>query len=240
MKKRIHVQFFLLCLLASSLFTIVNAQNKSVFITPRISLQSDFQKADFKDNQFPFEFKEHTATQLNYGIDLLFDKYLTDKLSVYIGAGYFRNKFNFKKFYDHRLLNIGTDSIPLGTATRNYIYHFIRFPVGVDYTIISTKKETYKIGGEIIFNCSFQKIYNGGKPFPNANNKLSKFQYSGNTINLFATVAIPINSNSFFEIEPYIRIYDIYKKDKVFYENPSENITHSFDALGLSLKYSFI
>ncbi|MDQ6843299.1 MAG: hypothetical protein M3Z92_02955 [Bacteroidota bacterium] len=236
--KKFHFKFFFSCLLTSLLLTI-NAQNKSFFITPRISLQSDFQKADFKDARFPFEFKEHTATQLNYGIDLLIDKYLTDKLSVYIGAGYFRNKFNFKKFYDHQLLNIGTDSIPLGTATRNYIYNLIRFPLGVAYTIISTKKKTYKIGAEIIFNCSFQKIYNGGKPFPSANNKLSKFQYSGNTINLFATVAIPINSNLFFEIEPYVRLYDTFKKDKVFYENPSENITHNFDALGLSLKYSF-
>ena len=237
--KKFHFKFFFSCLLTSLLFTIVNAQNKSFFITPRISFQSDFQKDDFKDIRFPFEFKEHTATQLNYGLDLLFKRCITDKLGVYVGAGYFRNKYNFKKFYDHHLLNIGTDSIPLGTATRNYIYHFIRFPVGVDYTIISTKKETYKIGGEIIFNYSFRKIYNGRKPFPDANNKLSELQYSGYAINLFATVSIPISSSSFFELEPYVRLYNTYKKDKVFYENPSETNKHSFDAAGLSLKYSF-
>ena len=122
------------------------AQNKNVLISPRGSFQSDFQKADFKDNKFPFEFKEHTATQLNWGTDLLIEKYLTDKLSVYIGAGYFRNKFNFKWQYDHQLLNSGRDSIPIGTSTKNYIFHLLRFPIGANYQILKRNNYAFYFG----------------------------------------------------------------------------------------------
>ena len=217
--------------------TIAMAQKNKFSIGLRVPVQIEFQKEDIA---YPIilSSKEQIATVLNYGIDCLAEKEIDKKISAYIGIGYFRDKFNFKKFYDHRLLNIGTDSIPLGTATHNYIYHLIRFPFGFFYTISTIKRSVYKIGGEIIFNYSFQKIYNGGKPFPDANNKVSKFQYSGNSINLFACIAIPITSYKFLELEPYIRVYNTYKKDEILYENPKETISHTFDALGLSIKYS--
>lgn len=227
-----------LFLITLVLFQQSFGQKNKLLIGIRIPVQLEFQKEDIS---FPVIFlpKEQTTTVLNYGVDFLAEKKVYKKISAYVGIGYFRDKFNFKRFYDHRLLNIGTGSIPLGTATRNYVYHLIRFPLGVSYTILSTQRKIYKIGSEIIFNYSFIKTYNGGKPFPHANNKLSEFQYSGNAINFFASISILINSDSFLELEPYIRVYDTYKKDKILYENPAETATHSFDALGLAFKYSF-
>lgn len=211
------------------------AQNNKFLLGLRVPVQLEFQQEDIA---FPIVFlqEKQTATVLNYGIDFLAEQGFSKAIGAYTGIGYFRNKFNFKKFYNHRRLNIGTDSIPIGTSTHNYIYNLLRFPLGISYTITSTQRGICKIGGEIIFNYSFQKIYNGGKPFPDANNELSKFQYSGNTINLFACIGIP-TSFSFLELGPYVRIYHTYKRDEILYEDPKEKITNNFDALGISIKY---
>ena len=93
------------------------------------------------------------------------------------------------------------------------------------------------MGTEFIINYSFNRIYNGGKPFPAANNKLSVFSYLGNSINLFGRFKLPINSNKFIEVEPYMRVFNIYKKDEILFENPNENISRNFDAFGLSIIY---
>lgn len=216
------------------------AQNKDVFITPSISFQSDFQKADFKDNRFPFEFKEHTATQLNWGIDLLIEKYLTNKLSVYIGAGYFRNKFNFKRQYDHQLLNNGRDSIPIGTSTNNYMFHLLRFPIGANYQILKKNKYDFILGLENVVNFSFQQIYNGRKAFPEATNKYKGFNYYGNTVLLFAGISKHVSHSSLLQLGPYLRLLNIYKrKDLFLYESNRKPYIRAFDAVGLSLKYAF-
>lgn len=213
------------------------AQKNNFFIDVRIPVQVDFQKEDIG---FPVRFipKEQTATVLNYGIDGLAEKKFGEKVRAYAGAGYFRNKFKFRKLYDHQLLNIGRDSFPIGTFTHNYIYNLIRFPFGISYTITINQKNEFRIGSEIVFNCSYRKVYNGGKPFQNANNKYSGFQYSGYAINLFTCIAIPISGNSFFELEPYIRLYHTYRQDEILYENPDNTMKKRFNALGLSLKYS--
>ena len=119
----------------------------------------------------------------------------------------------------------------------NYIYNLVRFPLGIIYEIKTTSKSVYKIGAEIILNYSFQKIYNGGKPFPNANNKISDFQYSGNSVIVFTSIGIQITSYSLLELEPYLRIYHTHKKDQILFEDPKESIKNSFDALGVIIKY---
>jgi hypothetical protein len=229
-----------LILLSASLFFFSNitiAQKKEFSIGVRIPVQIEFQKQNIA---FPIVFvpKEQTATVFNYGIDVLAKKRFGKKESAYAGIGYFRDKFGFKKFYDHQLLNAGTDSLSIGTTTRNYIYNLIRFPLGFSYKVASNKNTEYKIGGEFILNYFFQKVYNGGRPFPSANNKVASFQYSGCSLNVFTGISIPIASYSLLELEPYVQVYHTYKQDKILYEDPNKTVKKVFDAIGLSFKYS--
>lgn len=238
MRKGIIVNKLITFLFGFFLFiSFARAQENSLSIVLRIPIQVEFQKEIIKSASISLQ-KEQKATVLNYGIDAIVQKTVFQQISLYAGVGYFRNKFDFKRFYNHQLLNIGRDSIPLGTSTRNYVYNFLRFPIGMIYQIKTTRKNLCQIGGEIIFNYSFEKIYNGGKPFPEANNKISDFQFSGNSLILYATIAIHVNGSSFLELEPYLRIYHTYKKDKVLCEIPSESKKTSFDALRLMIKYS--
>ena len=235
-EKLIIYCFTLLLLFA---FNNLNAQNKGVFISPRISLQCDFQTAEFKDNKFPFEFKEHAATQLNRGLDVLIEKQVTDKFSVYIGTGYFRNKFNFKRQYNHQLLNNGRDSIPIGTSTKNYIFHLMRFPIGANYQILKRNDYDFILGIENVMNFSFQQVYNGAKPFPEATNKYTQFNYYGNTVLLFGNISKHLYPGSLLQIGPYVRLLNIYKRKDIFiYETNSKPYIRVFDGVGLSLKYA--
>lgn len=112
-KNKSTLPLFLLCIFLNiSVKNILFAQKKEIFFSARVSVQSDFQKADFTDITYPFTYKKHSATTANFGIDILVEKEVASKWNAYVGAGYFRNKFSFKRFYDHRLLNIGTDSWP--------------------------------------------------------------------------------------------------------------------------------
>ena len=96
------------------------AQNKKISFALRIPLQLDFQKE--KIERVPVgASKDQKPVVLNYGIDILANKDYGKNINTFIGIGYFRNKFNFKRFYAHRLLNVGTDSTPVGTSTSNYI-----------------------------------------------------------------------------------------------------------------------
>lgn len=235
----IFISFFLFLISCILFSTVVVAQNKKFSITARIPLQIDFQKATFKDVHFPFEFKEHSVIATNWGIDLLSEKEITKKLGVYIGIGYLRDRFNFQRFYDHQLLNIGTDSLPIGTTVYNYTYHLFRLPIGIAYKIIETKKLDLQVGFENIFSFSFLQIYNGAKPFANANNKLSHFRYFGNSIMFFIQFSKPISNTSSLKLEPYLRISNTYRKDPILYENANETNARTFDAFGLAIKYSF-
>ena len=206
----------------------------------RISLQSDFQKANFKDTQFPFEYKEHSASQINWGIDVLAGKEIFKKWHGYIGVGYFKNKFNFKRAYDHTLLNPINDSIPLGTSTSNYTYNLIRFPIGLSYRLVSKNKIAVNLGIEGIINFSFSQVYNGTKPFPDANNRLKKFDFFGNSLLLFGQITSEITKKKHLQIEPYIRVLNLSKgKNPILYESTSKTISKTFDAIGISINYSF-
>jgi len=241
-KNKSTLPIFLLCSFLS-LFLFKNAllaQSKETFFSARVSVQSDFQKADFKDISFPYEYKKHSTTTINFGIDALIEKEITKKITAYIGAGYYRNKFTFSRFYDHRLLNIGTDSILIGTGTRNYTFHLLRWPVGIYYQLVKINKYALNFGLENIVNFSFQQVYNGSKPFPNANNKLSKFQYFGNSILVNINIEKKNTQNSFLQFGPYIRLFNTYKrKDPILFDYTDKNYSRGFDAIGLSIKYSF-
>jgi hypothetical protein len=188
----------------SLLFTLIitcgsiEAQIKFAQVSLRTLSQLDFQKADFNSASFPFEFKEHKNTSANFGLDVLIEKSITKKLSIYGGVGYFRNRFNFQRRYDHVLLNFGRDSVPIGTSTRNYDFLLLRIPVGIIYNISAAKKVALSIGIENIINFSFKQIYNGTKPFPEANNEYTKFNYYGNSVLVFLQVSKDFSNKSSF------------------------------------------
>lgn len=240
-KKKLPVLILLLLALSSVLFkNTLLAQRKEIFFSARVSVQSDFQKADFKDISFPYDYKRHSTTTINFGIDALLEKEITKRITAYVGAGYYRNKFTFSRFYDHRLLNIGTDSIPIGTGTRNYTFHLLRCPVGIYYQLTKINKYALNFGLENIVNFSFLQVYNGAKPFPDANNKLSKFQYFGNSILVNINIVKKNSQNSFLQFGPYLRLFNSYKrKDPILFDYADKNYSRCFDAIGLSIKYSF-
>ncbi len=225
----------LLFLLANSLF----GQSDKLLISTKVSLQSDFQKATFKSVNFPFENKEYSATSLNWGIDILVEKGIPDNLSFYAGIGYFKNKFDFIRAYDHKLLNGAADSIPIGTSTKDYTFHILRFPIGITYRLIKKGKYSFNIGLENLINFSYQQVYNGRKPFPEANNKYSDFKYYGNSILLFGRISKQVSQSSFLQLEPFVRVSNIYKrKDPFLFEDNTKPYSRFFDAIGLSLRYS--
>ena len=214
--------------------------NKSLF-SVRFSVQSDFQKATFKDTRFPYELKEHKASQINWGLDFLSTKKISNRSNVYFGIGYFRNKLNFQRAYDHQLLNSGRDSFPIGTATYDYTFHLLRIPVGLSFLILKKNKYDVSLAIEQTVNFSFQQVYNGQIPFPNANNKSSKFKYYGNSILLFVPISKHFSENSQIGIEPYVRLLNIYqRKDPILFENESKLNSRFFDGIGVSIKYSTI
>lgn len=241
MRKVPLVATLLLLVCNSLLFeNFIIAQTHKTFFSIRASIQSDFQEADFKDIQFPFEFRKHSTTTMNWGADLLAEKEMANNWNVYIGIGYFRNKFNFKRAYDHKLLNPGTDSIPLGTSTTDYVFNLLRCPIGISYRISKKNKYKFDVGIENAINFSFQQAYNGTKVFPNANNKHSKFKYYGNSILFLVRISKQASRNSVLQLNPYIRILNIYKrKDPFLFENNSTPYSRTFDATGISLIYSF-
>ncbi|MGH2565744.1 MAG: hypothetical protein ACRDE5_14605, partial [Ginsengibacter sp.] len=134
----------------------------------------------------------------------------------------------------------GTDSISIYTRTRNYTYHLFRVPVGFTYSFKKQKKYLFSLSVENIFNFSFKQVYNGAKPFPNANNKYSNFKYYGNSVLLLFRVSKQLSGSSFLQLAPYIRVSNIFQKeDKFLYEYDTKPYSRFFDAIGLSLEYSF-
>jgi hypothetical protein len=206
----------------------------------RFISQLDFQKSDFKSLNFPYDIKEHKRTTANFGIDILFDKVSRNRnSSIYYGLGYYREKFNFSRIYNHFLLNIGNDSSSIGTSTQNYIYSNIRLPFGVEIELKSSEKYKIKFGIENVINFSFMQKYNGSIPFPNANTTYSKLKLNNNSILIFLDANFKTSSNSYFSIIPFIRLSSFKKQnDLILFESNNKLKVNFFDAIGLSLKYS--
>ncbi len=218
---------FLLFILFSA---ISFSQTKKLSIQVRLPIQLDFQKAEII---FPLRTEIKKANTMNFGCDALL-KYEFSKFSFHSGIGFFRNRFNIKRPYDHQALNIGVDSLPIGTYAFDYNYSLLRLPIGASFTFLENKKMNFNIGFDFLNNFSFKRRYNGRVPFEGANTVYNGFNYFGNSLNLFLSL-----SNKSFEVEPYVRIYNNYKKDRFLKENENEKITRYFDAIGLSIRYSF-
>jgi hypothetical protein len=223
--KKVALLLFLINLFESSF-----SQTSNIQLQVRLPLQFDMQKAEII---LPLSTKIQKANTINFGLDAL-TKLKIKKVSIFTGLGYFRNRFNIKRGYNHQALNPGIDSLPIGTDTENYNYSLFRLPLGLSFQVVETKKMKINIGAEFINNFSFKRKYNGRMPFEGANNVYNKFNYFGNSVHLFTGI-----STRNIEFQPYVRIYNNYKKDKILKENENETITRYFDAFGISILYSF-
>ncbi|MBI1780982.1 MAG: hypothetical protein HYR66_06380 [Sphingobacteriales bacterium] len=164
--------------------------------------------------------------------------YNTRNFMLYSGIGFFRNRFNIKRGYDHQALNLGRDSLPIGTETNNYIYSILRLPIGIGYQVMQNKKLSLDIGAEYLFNFSFRRKYNGAIPFTGANTTYKGFTNFGNSLHVFISASKTISKKT-ISLEPFIRIHNRYHKDRFFNEKENESISRNFDAFGISFKYSF-
>lgn len=214
-------------------------QTRKVIISARISSQLDFQKSSFKNSQFPFEYKEQTSQKINWGLDVLAERKLSKSWYLNGGLGYYKNTFNFKRAYDHRLLNAGTDSIPIGTSTNNYTFHLLRFPIGIGYQVYKNNRYLFNVGLEHIVNFSFAQNYNGSKAAPDASTTRHKFEYYGNSVVLIGRITKASTKSRQIHLEPYIRVLNFYNdKNDVLFEYGSKPVTRYIDAFGLSIKFS--
>ncbi|HEY5462881.1 MAG TPA: hypothetical protein VIJ95_06465 [Hanamia sp.] len=203
-----------------------------------IEEQIDFQKEAFALG-FPGIITTHKETTFNYGLDILAIKKINFKLDLYGGMGFFRNKFNFSKYYNYQLLNPG-DSIPLGLATKNYVYSLLRVPLGINYYLKSFKSKKISLSMENILNFSFLQIYNGAKTSFNFKNKMKKFKFYGDNFLIKINLEQCIKSSNCLMISPYIRIFNLYNhNDPVLYQNRASTYIRWVDAIGLSMQYSF-
>jgi hypothetical protein len=223
-------RFFLFMFMAVG----AQAQEQAVSLSVRVPVQLEFQKAVITYGRD--EIQKNTA--FNFGIESLIEGRISTRISVSAGVGYFRQRFNIKRQYDHMSLNPGIDSLPYGSKTSNYDYHLLRAPVGVRY-FISPVASSLSLSLDYIPSFSVSSKYNGKQHIPNANQKQKKFMFFSHALNV--SIRIPVYGKAWnhFNIEPYLRILHIYKKDAIFFEHSSETITRSFDAIGVSFAYQF-
>jgi hypothetical protein len=235
----IFIEFFsslkklsILIILFLFIFTAaVSAQEVKTRLEVRLPVQYERQKEII--NYGPPQTQK--ASAINFGIDALI-KFQFVKVTVSGGVGYFRNRFNIKRPYDHTLLNRGRDSLAILTTTFNYTYSLLRFPLGIEYPLVNKKNMNVSIGLEYFLNFSFKQKYNGGKPFKNANNSHYDWKFYGNSSQLFISFLIDQNKKHSIYVQPYIRLLNTYNEDLYLFERNPETNKKKFDAFGLAFK----
>ncbi len=211
----------------------VNAQLKETNFQIRVPLFFEIQKAEITYG--PDQIQK--ATSLNFGIDGIIEKGIKKDISIGIGVGYYRNRFNIKRPYDHQSLE-PNDSLPILLTTKNYNYHLLRIPVYFKLIISNTSNYQVAVELEHSLNFSFKRKYNGRKPFPEARDYINELRFFGNTLSAFINIRKKITHKSFIGIAPTLRLFNWYKKDKFLFENDNSTNRRVFDAFGFSFKYS--
>lgn len=215
------------------------AQEKPLSFGFRLLGQIDFQKESYALG-FPNVVKEHRKTVFNYGLDMLAIKKVNSKVDLYTGVGFFRNKFNLSRYYNHQLLNPSNDSTPLGLATKNYAYYLLRIPLGINLYLMSFGNTKISLSTDNVLNFSFLQIYNSTQTFYNSHNKLKKFKFYGDNILISLNIQYYMNGGRSLVISPYVRVFNLYNhNDPVFYNNDRLNYVRWVDAIGLSMGYFF-
>lgn len=201
-------------------------RDRNVSFVLQLPIQCDFQKAEILIG--PYQVQKNT--QINFGIRTVVMLQTTKNIRLFIGAGYYRERFGIKRPYNHQALNPGIDSIPSSTKTFNYDYHQLVIPVGMEWRVPNSK---VSIGVEYSPGIRFLSRYNGSLPFPGANIEDHSLSFFSHNINLLIVFAI---SNQ-FSFSPYIRMFHNYRKDAIFFESRSETVSRYVDGLGISLSY---
>lgn len=212
-----------------------NGQNRNLKFELRLPLQYERQRAII-----PYTWGKDTqnAKAINFGLDALVT-YSFSRFSVYAGAGFFRNRFNIKRFVDHQALNRGRDSLLIGTSTRRYTYSLLRLPLGIHVEIFEIENIQISAGLEHFYNFSFRRKYHDIKPFRGANNVHNGFSYFGSYYNLILSLSRPLQNKNTIQFEPYVRVLNRYRKDRFLKEKENEYVTRHFDAFGIGIKYIF-
>ena len=206
------------------------AQNHNFHV--KIPLQFESQKAELLWGP-----NTHVKGKaINFGVHFLYENDLKNGFRVTAGAGYFRERFNLTRPYNHQLLNRG-DSIPLLTLAYNYNYSLLQVPASLLLQTSKSAKTNFFIGIEHIFNFSFLRTYNGGKPpVPYTNTTLHRFNFFGNTLSCFAELRTAYASST-FAVQALARVYNRYRRDRILFEDEDEYNRRNFDAYGIRLTY---
>lgn len=213
-------------------------------IIPRGFTQSDFSFITRATSQIDFQREEimvgprttQKSTSLNYGISALAIYSLNKKIELGVGAGYLRNRFEIKRPYNHQLLNLGRDSLPVETKTINYDYHLLTLPIVARFKV-KNKSNSANVNIEYIPAFKFSTVYNGAKPFENANNRENKFDFFSHSLTI--SLGFPIisfKSKTLF-IEPFCRVLQNYHKNEYLFEIKNETNIRYFDAVGVNISY---
>lgn len=212
------------------------SQKRDLRFALRFPIQYELQKAIIP---FTWGNEIQKARAINFGLDALMN-YKINNFSIYTGAGFFRNRFNIKRGYDHQALNKGRDSLPIGTQTHHYTYSLLRLPLGVRFEVAKIKNVQMGLGLEHLLNFSFCRKYKGTTPpIEDFNNTYKHINYFGNSANFLITISRILQNKNSIQAESYVRILNKYKKDRFLKENENENVTRNIDAFGVGIKYTF-
>jgi hypothetical protein len=206
------------------------AQTKTVSFAVRLPVQLDFQKT---------EGGERKGTAVNFGINGIAMFGIGNQLSAFAGIGYFRERFNIKRSYNHGALNPGP-SLSILLYTNHYDYHLLTLPTGISYAL-TNKSPSISLGAEYIPGFKFLSSYPGKKPFPDANTTKSGFSFFSHQVNLSVTIPVTIGSSHRFALQPFVRLLQSYKNDAILdkYSTRNEMNTRMLNAVGISFNYQF-
>jgi hypothetical protein len=223
------------CLLTS---TIVSAQSKKLQLAARLVLQKEFQRAGFTELRFPFLYKEHYATQLNFGLDVMLKKNLAKKMELNFGLGFFNQRFNFRRLFDYYELNSAIDSSGLGVSTKYYTYKLLRLPIGVNYIISNKKGLKIQLGLENIIAFKISEVYQAPAPLPVTIIKKNNFAFFNNGIMFNAVFTKQIKNNQ-FSVAPFTRLANFTQiYNPILFETRQQLQVNYFDAFGINILYT--
>jgi hypothetical protein len=210
------------------------AQTRKISFVVRVPVQLDFQKVQVHSAWG----QEQKNTGVNFGINGIAMFGISNQLSGFAGIGYFRERFNIMRAYDHGELNPGRP-IPLFLLyTDQYDYHLLTLPAGISYAL-TKKRSSVSLGVEYIPGFRFFSSYTDQQHFQDENTSQSGFSFFSHQVNMSVTIPLTVGSSHRFSLQPFVRLLQTYKKDPALYENENGTYTRMLNAVGVSFNYHF-
>jgi hypothetical protein len=228
---RFHLCFAILAIaLSGPLKCLSQSRKDNLHVTISVPVQNDYQEMVSGASQ-----TKQLATAVNFGLRLQLHANVSRHVSVSAGIGYFRERFNIRRGYDHVQLNLGRDSFLVYTLTKYYAYRLLEFPL--TFTFLFTPNiRSAGLSLTYIPAFSISTLYEGGVAIYGANKVYSGTRFYSHSVLVSGLIPVTVGRR-YFSIEPYIRVVRSYKKDKYLYENPNEYTNRSLDAIGVSFAY---